>query len=563
MESFLKKDFNMILPRGSMRLIDRNVYAENITSIEVLIEILRTSLGPNGMDKMIIDKDGIIWVASDGFTILEKIEVEHPAAILLVQAARAVYKEVGDGTISTALLIGNLLREYEELIKKKIHPNILADGCLKAAEKSLEFMDKFAIHLSNKKDEKILKHIAETTLSKLPSKERKRLARLIVEAILRIIEEDGDRLQIDLSYVDIRKKTGWSSIESQLINGFAFFRELAHSAMPKRIKNAKILVVKGEVLIKQAFKLTKHSVLIEHPILISEHYNQENEFLYDIEKKIFDVGANVVIVEKGIDPRLLYHLSQHEILAIRRVVIEDLEKIAKATGAKIVTGVENATPKDLGAAKLVESKKINNQPWLFIEGCRNPKCVTLLLRGKNEQELNRIERLVLKALHAVKNALISGKIVIGGGATEIEVANFLRHWAYTIPTREQLAIKGFANALDSLVSQLAENSGLKPLDTLIKLKALHARGEKWIGINAYSKKIENMVKKKIFEPLLTKEQIIKSASETAAMILRINEVIKERKLKGKEFHEKRREEATRPERVKKIHREYGVEGPYT
>jgi chaperonin GroEL (HSP60 family) len=469
---------------------------------------------------------------------------------------------VGDGTISTALLIGNLLREYEELIKKKIHPNILADGCLNAAEKSLEFMDEFAIHLSKK--DRILKHIAETALSKLPSKERKHLAKLIVEAILRIVEEDGDRLQIDLSYVDIRKKTGGSPIESQLINGFAFFRELAHSAMPKRIKNAKILVVKGEMLIKQrTFKLIKHSVVIEHPISVSEHYNQENEFLHDIKKKILDVGANVVIVEKGIDPRLLYYFSQHKILAIRRVVIEDLEKIAKATGAKIVTGVENATPKDLGAAKLVESKKINDQPWLFIEGCCNPKCVTLLLRGKSEQELNRIERLILKTLHAVKNVLISGKIVVGGGATEVEVANFLRHWAYTVSTREQLAIKGFANALDSLVSQLAENSGLKPLDTLIELKALHARGEKWIGINAYSKKIENMVKKKIFEPLLTKEQIIKSASETVAMILRINEVIKERKLKGKEFHEKRRKEVTRPERVKKIHREYGVEGPYT
>jgi chaperonin GroEL (HSP60 family) len=533
--------------------------------------MLRTSLGPTGMDKIVIGKDGIVWVTNDGSTILSKLEVEHPAAVMLVELARAVDREVGDGTVSTVILVGSLLKSGESLLNKKIHPAVIIEGYSKAAEKALDLMQKKAIPVY-RHDREMMKWAAITAMSgRFVSEDNEHLANLVVEAALNVAERTGARTELDLDRINLKKRIGESVADTKLVHGFAFFNERAHSGMPERIQGAKILVMKDELRFK-ALKmglasrgLTQH---YEHRISITttdqmKAYNDEIHRIYlDMAERIVGLGANVVIVEKGVDPRLLDYLARFGILGIRKVVIEDLERIALSVGARIVTGIDEASRENLGEAELVEERKLAGQPWIFIEGCREPKSLTILIRGGQNHVLDETERSLNDAIHAVRNVLRKPMVVVGGGALEAELAFALRHWAQRFPNREQIAAMGFAEALESIPMTLAENSGLDPIDAMITLRSRLSKGETHVGIDPMNKKVANMSKMKVFEPLLVKEQMIKSASEMAILILRISDYFVARRLPKPEYDKKRQEELTRPERVKKIHREYGVESPY-
>jgi len=537
----------------------------NIVVVAAVAEVLKTSLGPKGLDKMLVDKDGIIYVSNDGSTILNKMAVDHPIAKMLVEAANAVSSEVGDGTVSTVILVGALLKNCEELLNKKIHPAILVEGYIKASEEALRLMNENAITISPK-DRKALKPVAMTAMTgKLVSEDKGHLADLVVEAVLKVAEKTDDCLHVDLDNINLQKRSGGSLNETKIVEGFAFFREIAHIDMPRRVMNAKILVVKGELRLEKRGK-TRHyerGIVLETPKQVSVFTDQLAETFRKIAEKIANLGANVLIVEKGIDPHLLQHLARFNILAIRRVVIEDLERIAKVVGANVVAFLDDLSPEDLGAAQLVEERKLAGQPWLFFEGCAKPKLVTIMIRSEQDYALDEAERSVIDTLHAVRNVLKKPKVVAGGGASEIEAAVKIRRWAEGLPSREQLAVNSFADTLESIPLALAENSGLNILDIQMELRSRHLRGEIGVGVDAMDGRIADMVRMKIFEPLLVKEQVIKSALETAIAILRINDYIVARKLVGSEFYEKQKEESTKPERIKKIHREYGVEGPYT
>lgn len=554
-----------IMGKGSRRVSGRDVRRENIAVTTAIADLLKTSLGPKGLDKMLLDKDGVIYVTNNGSIILDKIDVQHPIAKMLVEVAKAVSSEVGDGTVSIIILTGALLKNCEELLKKRLHPTILVEGYMKASEEAIKIFNENAITISPE-DREILKHIAMTAMTgKLISEEKEHLAELVVKAILKIAEEAEGSLKVDLDNINLHKRLGGSLEETELIEGFAFFREIAHPNMPKRVVDAKILVVKGELRLEKRGKTQhyEHGFLLETPEKVRAFTNHVQETFRRFAEKIVNLGANVVVVEKGIAPTLLDQFARLNILAVRRVVIEDLERIAKTVGASVVSFIDDVSPNDLGEAQMVEERKLAGQPWLFIEGCARPKSLTILIRSEQDYALNEAERSITDALHAVRNVLKKPKIVVGGGAVEFETALRIKKWAESLGGREQLVVNKFGDALESIPLALAQNSGLNALDIQIDLRAHHSRGDTWFGVDVAGGKVANMADMKIFEPLLVKEQMIRSAVEIANTILRINDYIAGRKLEGSEFHEKKKEESTQPERVKKIHREYGVEGPYT
>lgn len=554
-----------IMEKGSSRVFGREAQRMNIAIVKTIAEAIRSSLGPKGMDKMLIDKDGIVWVTNDGSTILSRIDVEHPAAKMLVEMAEAINSEVGDGTISTIILAGNFLKNCERLLDRKIHPAVIMEGYLKAVSKTLSLMEAEAIKVSSE-DGEVLKQVAMTAVTgRLVSEDREHIANLAVEAVLKVAENIGGRIEVDLQKINLRKRIGGSIAETKLVDGFAFFRELAHFNMPHRVEKAKILIVKDELRIRKWGRTQRyeHNISIETLQQMRDYWKQRDDIYRSIAERIKEIGANVVIVEKGIDASLLDHLARLKILAVRRVVIEDLERIAWAVGAKIITDLNHVSPEDLGEAELVEERKLEGQPWIFIEGCKKPKSLTILIRGSQDYVLDEVERALENAIHAVRNVLRKPAVVVGGGALEAELAFRLRQWAKRLPSREQFAVESFADALESIPLTLAENSGLDPMDTLVALRLHHAKGETQAGVDAFNRKISNMAEMKVFEPLLVKEQIIKAASEIIITILKISDYLAGRKLSKQEFYKRQREEATTPERIKKIHREYGIEGPYT
>ena len=521
----------IILKEGTQRTRGREAQLNNIMVAKVISETMRSSLGPRGMDKMLVDSFGDVTITNDGATILKEMDVEHPVAKMLVEVAKAQDAEVGDGTTTVVVLAGELLAKAEELIEKEVHPALIIEGYKKAAKKVLEIYDNIAIPVSPT-DKEVLKKIAKTSMiSKLVSEEADYLSEIAVEAVLKVAEKVDGGWKVDLDNVKIEKKEGQSLRDTKLIDGVVLDKELVHPGMPKIIHDAKIALLDTSLEIeKTEFDAKLH---IESPEQMKAFMRQEEEMLKEMVEKIAAAGANVVLCQKGIDDMAQHFLARKGILAVRRIKKSDIEKIARATGARIITRVEEISEKDLGRAKLVEERKVGEDKMVFIEECENPKSISILIRGGTKRLVDEAERSIKDALNVVKDVVIEGKIVAGGGAPEIEASLGLRDHAKTLAGKEQLAVEKFAEALEVVPAQLAENAGLDPIEILVSLRAKHKEGERWAGINVFEGKIDDMYKLEVLEPVLVKKQVIKSAVEAAAMILKIDDIIAASKLETK------------------------------
>jgi len=527
----------LILPEKVQRYIGRDAQRMNIMAARVIAEAIRTTLGPRGMDKMLVDNLGDVTITNDGVTILDEMDVEHPAAKMMVEASKTQENEVGDGTTTVVILAGELLKKAEELLDQDFHSSVIISGYRKAAEHACKVLEKIAKPVT-KDDDETLKRIALTALSSKGTEARgEKLADLCVKAVKMIVEEVNGKFEADIDNVKVEKKTGGSSADSQLINGIVLDKEVVHPGMPKRVEKAKIALLNLALEVKETE--TDAKINITSPEQLRSFMEEERRMLKEMVDKIKSVGANVVLCQKGIDDVAQHYLAKEGILAVRRVKESDMEKLARATGGKIVTNIRDLTPSDLGEAELVEERKIAGEDMVFIEGCKNPKSVSILVRGGTEHVVDEIERAVHDALSVISAAIEDGKIVGGGGAPEVEVAKELRKFADTVGGREAIAINAFADALETIPKTLAENAGLDPIDILVKLRAAHEKpGGEVMGLNVFTGEIVDAVKSGIVEPLRVKVQAIKSATEVSEMILRIDDVIAAVKLEKEEKGEK-------------------------
>ncbi|MEM2109039.1 MAG: thermosome subunit beta [Candidatus Odinarchaeota archaeon] len=513
----------LILKEGTSRAKGREAQRANITAAKVIAEAVRTSLGPRGMDKMLVDSMGDVTITNDGATILKEMDVQHPAAKMMVEVAKTQDQEVGDGTTTAVVLAGELLKKAEELLDKNIHPTIIVSGYRKATEKAIKIIDEISLEVSPE-DEQALKNVAVTAMgTKLVSGAKDLLADLAVKAVKAVAEKIGGELRVDIDNVKVDKKEGGSIEDTTLVNGVILDKEVVHQAMPKKVKNAKIALLDGALEVeKTEFDAKINITKVEQ---MQAFLEEEQNILKNMVEKIKSAGANVVITQKGIDDLAQHYLAKAGILAVRRVKKSDMDKLARATGGAIVTNIDDITAKDLGDAEVVYEKKIGDEQMVFVEGCRNPKSVSVLIRGASEMVVNEAERAFHDALCVVRNILVEAKILAGGGAPEIEIARNLRDYAESLSGREQLALIKFAEAVESIPRALAENAGLDPVDILVQLKAKHENGHKWAGVNILDGGVADMDKLNIWEPASVKKQAIKSASEAAQMILRIDDMI--------------------------------------
>ncbi|AKG92463.1 thermosome subunit [Geoglobus ahangari] len=523
----------LILKEGTQRTVGRDAQRMNILAARVIAEAVRSTLGPKGMDKMLVDSLGDVVITNDGVTILKEIDVEHPAAKMVVEIAKTQENEVGDGTTTAVVIAGELLKRAEELLDNEIHPTVIANGYRLAAEKAMEILREIAIDVS-KEDEETLKKIASTAMTgKGAEVAIDKLSEIVVKAVKAVAEESNGKIEVDTDNIKIEKRTGASVEETELIEGIVLDKEVVHPGMPKKVKNAKILVFNGALEVKETE--TDAKINITDPEMLQKFIEQEEKMIKDMVDKIAEAGANVVFCQKGIDDLAQYYLAKAGILAVRRVKKSDIEKIAKACGAKILTDLRDISSEDLGEAELVEEKKIGDEKMVFVTGCKNPKAVTILVRGGTEHIVDEIARGIEDALKVVAVALEDGKVVAGAGAPEIELSLRLKEWAPSLGGREQLAAEAFAAALEIIPKTLAENAGLDPIDVLVDLKAEHEKGNKYAGVDVETGKVVDMKEAGVLEPLRIKTQAIESATEVAVMLLRIDDVIAAKELsKGKE-----------------------------
>ena len=520
----------LILKEGSGRSTGRDAQRNNIIAARTIAEAVKTALGPKGMDKMLVDNSGDVIVTSDGRTILDKMDIDHPAAKMMVEVAKTQDAEVGDGTTTSVILAGELLGKAEDLIDKGVHSTVIVEGYIKAVEKALETLDEIAIPVKPKGKE-FLKRVAETSMaSKLVSENKMQLAEIAVEAILRVSQKVGENYVADLDDITVEKKPGESLTQTMLIEGLVLDKEVVHSGMPKRVEKAKIALLDSALEIEKTEFDTK--INIELPEQMQSFLREEENMLKTMVEKIVTAGANVVICQKGIDDMVQHFLARKGVLAIQRVKESDMKKLGKATGGKAVTNLEELRETDLGYAGLVEERKIGNDKMTFIEGCKNPRSVAILIRGSDKRFLDEAERSLHDALCVVRDVVQAPKIVAGGGAPEMEIARALRAYAETIPGRQQLAVRSFGEAMEIVPLTLGENAGLDPINLLLELRARHEKGEKWAGVDVFEGKIRDMRELEVYEPLAVKKQAIKSATEAATMILRVDDVIASGKMKA-------------------------------
>lgn len=519
----------LILKEGSTQTRGREAQRNNIMAAKLIAEVVRTSLGPRGMDKMLVDTLGDVTITNDGATILKEIDVQHPAAKMLVEVSKTTDNEVGDGTTSAVVLAGALLEKAEELMEKDVHPTVIVDGYRRAAGKALEALATLAEKIAPGDREWLIK-VAKTSMqTKLVSKEAEELAILVVDANLSVAEKHNGTYRVDLDNVKVEKKPGGSLRDTKLIKGIVLDKEVVHSGMPKRIEKAKIALVNAPFEIEKTEFDAKLN--INDPSMMKKFLDEETTLLKGMVDKVVAAGANVVICQKGLDDIAQHYLAKAGILAVRRAKESDITKLGKATGGRVATNFEDLSAKDLGHADLVEERKVEEDKWVFIEGCKNPKAVTLFIRGGTQRIVDEAERALHDALMVTKDVLEKPAIVAGGGAPEQEATQEVFKWAEKLSGREQLAAQKFAEALESIPIALAQNAGLDPIDAQVELRAKHAEGGKWYGVEATEGKIRDMYQKQVFEPLAVKEQIIKSATEAASMILRIDDVIASGKMR--------------------------------
>ncbi|MEK6826207.1 MAG: thermosome subunit alpha [Nanoarchaeota archaeon] len=502
----------------------------NIMAAKIVAETVRTTLGPRGMDKMIVDSLGDVIITNDGVTILEEMQIEHPAAKMMVEVAKAQEDEVGDGTTTAVIIAGELLKNAEILIEKNIHPTVITKGYRLAADKSIEILNSIAENVS-KDDEDILVKVAMTAMTgKGAESHKERLSKLIVEAIKQVADDND----IDRENIKLEKKVGDGVENTELIQGIVLDKERVHSGMPKKVNNAKIALLDAALEIKNPETDTK--IQITNPKQMQAFVEQEEKLLKDMADRVVNSGANVVICQKGIDDLVQHFLAKNKIYAARRVSKSDMERVARATGAKIVSKTSDLSKSDLGSAGLVEEKKVGDEDMTYITECPQAKAVTLLIRGGSEHVIDEVERALKDAIGDIIASLKDGKVVGGAGAPEIELSRRLREYANTLHGREQLAVLSFAEAVEIVPRTLAENAGLDPIDMITELKVEHDKGNKWHGINVFESKVTDVWANgvvSVVEPLKIKTQAIKSASEVAELLLRIDDVIAGSKNKNK------------------------------
>ena len=514
----------LILKEGTSRSRGREAQRNNIMAARVIAEAIRSTLGPRGMDKMLVDSLGDITITNDGAAILDEIDVEHPAAKRMVEVAKTQDDMVGDGTTTSVVLAGELLKKAEELLDQNIHPTIIVSGYRKAAKKAMEVLEKIGVTV-DLDDKETLKKVAITSMgSKAVGTAREHLAEIAIDAVKQIAEKRGDRWVADVDNVQIIKKEGKSLHDTELVRGVILDKEVVHSGMPKRVENAKIALLNCPLEVEK----TEFSaeIRIRDPSQMKAFLDQETSMLKEMVEKIKKVGANVLICQKGIDDMAQHFLAKEGILAVRRAKESDMEKLSRATGGRIVTNIEDLKSEDLGFAELVEERKIGDDKMVFIEGCKDPKSVSVLIRAGLERMVDEAERAMHDALSVVADVFEKNKIVVGGGAVEAEVAKELRKYAVQVGGREQLAIEAFAEAVETIPKTLAENAGLEQIDIMVELRSAHEKADGHLmGVDVFEGKVANLWDKGVIEPLSVKEQAMKSAAEAAAMILRIDDVI--------------------------------------
>ncbi len=516
----------LVLKEGTTRESGRGAQSKNIAAARAIADAVRSTLGPKGMDKMLVDSMGDVVITNDGVTILKEIDVEHPAAKMLIEVAKTQDEECGDGTTTAVILTGELLRQAELLIEQDVHPTTITQGFRLAADRAIEVMDSVARDVTLG-DRRMLRKIAETSMTgKAAGPLKNHLGQIAVDGVLAIAEERPSGVQVDLDNIKVEKKQGGNIKDSALIEGIILDKERVHSGMPSFIKGAKIALINSALEIKKTEVDAK--IQINDPSMMNAFLAEEERMLKDMVDKVKKAKANVVICQKGIDDVAQHFLAKNGVFAIRRAKKSDMEKLSRATGARIVTNLEDLTAEDLGKAKLVEERKVAGDDMTFVTGCRNPKAVSILIRGGTEHVIDEIDRALNDGLHVVAVALEDGKVIAGGGSTAMEIVENLRDYAASVGGREQMAIEAFASALEIVPRTLAENAGIDAIDTLIKIRTAHKDGKVSAGLNVYNGRIEDMVKNNVVEPLRVGTQAITSATESSVMILRIDDVIASR-----------------------------------
>lgn len=514
----------LILKEGASRSRGREAQRSNIMAAKIIGEVVKSTLGPRGMDKMLVDSLGDVTVTNDGATILDGIDVQNPAAKMMVEVAKTQDDEVGDGTTTAVVFAGELLRGAEELIEDSIHVTTIVSGYKKASDEAMKILDDISQPV-DLDDKETLRKVAMTALhSKNVGGARDHLAEIAVDAVKQVMEQRGDKLMADVDNIQMVKKIGKSVLDTQLIKGIIIDKEVVHPAMLKSLKNPKIALLNAAIEVEK----TEFSaeIRISDPEQMKAFLDEETKILKDMVEKIKSSGANVLLCQKGIDDVAQHFLAKEGIMAVRRIKESDMEKLARATGGKMVTNIEGLTSKELGSAGLAEERKMGEDKMVFIEDCKNPRSVSILIRAGLERSVDEAERAMNDALHVIADIVNKNKIVAGGGATEVEVAKRLREYAVKTGGREQLAIEKFADALESIPKYLAENAGLDPIDIMVALKAAHSEQKGYtMGVDVYSGQTKDMLTEGVIEPVRVKEQAIKSAVEASSMILRVDDVI--------------------------------------
>jgi thermosome len=520
----------LILKEGSQRTRGRDAQGANIAAAKAVASAVRTTLGPKGMDKMLVDTIGDVVITNDGVTILKEMDIEHPAAKMMVEIAKTQDDEVGDGTTTAVVVAGELLKRAEDLLEQDVHPTVIAHGYRMAAEKAQEILKDIAIDVKPT-DIEMLRKIADTAMTgKGAEAAKEKLTDLVVKAITMVADADGT---VDTEFVKVEKKVGGSIEDSEIIEGMIVDKERVHPAMPRKVENAKILLLNAAV----EFKKTEvdAEISITSPDQLQMFLDEEERMIKGIVDKIVASDANVLFCQKGIDDIAQHYLAKAGIFAIRRVKKSDMEKLARATGASVVSSIDAIAPEELGKAGLVEEKKVSGEEMVFVTECDNPKAVSIIIRGGTEHVVDELDRAIEDALRVVSVAVEDKKFVAGGGAPEIELSLRLRDYAASVGGRAQLAIEAFANALEIIPRTLAENAGLDPIDMLVELRASHEKGGKnarFMGLDVFQGKSDDMLKAGVVEPLRVKTQAVASAAEAAVMILRIDDVIAASKMGG-------------------------------
>ena len=513
----------LVLKESALQEKGKDAQKNNITAAKLVAELVKSSLGPRGLDKMLVDSLGDVTITNDGATILKEIDAQHPAAKMMVEISKTIDTEVGDGTTSSVIFGGTLLAKAEELLSKDVHSSVIIDGYQAASEKALEVLDEISKKVTAD-DKETLLNIAKTSMeSKLISEDSDSLSKIVVDAVLKITKTKDGKSKVDLDNIKVEKKAGGSIQDTALIKGIVLDKEIVHSGMPTKIQSAKIALINSALEVEKTEMSAE--IRINDPTQMQMFLEEENRMLKSMVDKLHSIGSNVVICQKGIDDMAQHFLAKHGILAVRRVKESDMSKLAKATGGRISSNIDDISEKDLGAADLVQQKKVETDKWVFVEGCKNPQSVTMLIRGGSQRVVDEVDRSIHDSLMVVKDVIETPAIVAGGGAPEALLAAFLKDWSGRFDGRQQLAIKKYAEALEVIPLTIAENAGMDPIDTMVALRAKQSDGKKWTGINAKEGKISDMLSQNIVEPVVVKKQIIKSATETASMILRIDDVI--------------------------------------